>query len=578
MHQPVGLVAHVHQLAELAVLLGMHLGFLDHLVDLLVGQPAGGLDHDLLLASGGLVLRRNVQDAVGVDVEGHLDLRHAARRRRDVGEVEAAQRLVVRGPLAFALQHVDRHRGLSVLGGREHLVGAGRNGRVLVDQTGHDLAERLDAQRQRGHVEEQHVLDAARKHAGLDGGAQRHGLVGIHVLARIAPEEVAHGVLDLGHADLAAHQDHVADVAHGKAGIGQRGAAGLDRAGDQVLHQGLELGAGDPDVQVLGAVRVGGDERQVDFRLLLRGQFDLGFLRGFLEALHGQRVLADVHALFLLELAGEVVDQPVVEVLAAQEGVAVGGQHFELRFAVDLGNLDDRDVEGAAAEVVDGDLAVAALLAHAVGQGGRGRLVDDALDLQPRDPAGVLGGLALRVVEVGRDRNHGFGHVLAQEVLGGLPHLLQHPRGNLGRSDLAPLDLHPGVAVVRFHQLVRHHPGIALHDAVLEPAPDQTLDRVQRVGGIGDGLALGGLAHQDLIILGKGDDRRRCPVALGILDDFALLAVHDGHAGIGGSQVDSDDFAHACFSMNLNIFVTSTRYEDSGPAIQRHGVQAAEAR
>jgi hypothetical protein len=42
-----------------------------------------------------LSLRRHVQDAVGVDVEGDLDLRHAARRRRDPVEVELADGLVV---------------------------------------------------------------------------------------------------------------------------------------------------------------------------------------------------------------------------------------------------------------------------------------------------------------------------------------------------------------------------------------------------------------------------------------------------------------------------------------------------
>jgi hypothetical protein len=33
----------------------------------------------------------HVEDAVGVDVERDLDPRHAARGRRDVGEVEAAE-------------------------------------------------------------------------------------------------------------------------------------------------------------------------------------------------------------------------------------------------------------------------------------------------------------------------------------------------------------------------------------------------------------------------------------------------------------------------------------------------------
>ena len=159
--------------------------------------------------------------------------------------------------------------------------------------------------------------------------------------------------------------------------------------------------------------------------------------------------LRQVDALFLLELGDDVVDDALVEVLAAEEGVAVGRQHFELLLAVDVGDLDDRDVEGAAAEVVDGDLAVAlAVLVEAEGQRGRGRLVDDALDVQAGDAAGVLGGLALAVVEVGRHRDHGLGHFLAEVVLGGLLHLAQHFGADLRRRELLAAHLDPGVAVV----------------------------------------------------------------------------------------------------------------------------------
>jgi hypothetical protein len=54
------------------------LGFLDHLFDVGVGEPARGLDLDLLFLAGALVLGTDVDDAVGVDVERDLDLRHAA--------------------------------------------------------------------------------------------------------------------------------------------------------------------------------------------------------------------------------------------------------------------------------------------------------------------------------------------------------------------------------------------------------------------------------------------------------------------------------------------------------------------
>ena len=134
MQQAVGLVAGLHQLAEPPIVLGVRFGVADHPLDLVLRQAARGLDDDLLLAPGGLVSRRHVQDAVGIDVERDLDLRHAARRRRNFAQIEAPQRLVVARPLPLALQHVDGHGRLVVVRGREHLGCLGRNGRVLLDE------------------------------------------------------------------------------------------------------------------------------------------------------------------------------------------------------------------------------------------------------------------------------------------------------------------------------------------------------------------------------------------------------------------------------------------------------------
>ena len=76
-------------------------------------------------------------------------------------------------------------------------------------------------------------------------------------------------------------------------------------------------------VEVLGAGGVGGDERQVDLGLLGAGELDLRLLGGLLEALEGLAVLAEVDALVLLELVDEPVDDALVEVVAAEVGVAV---------------------------------------------------------------------------------------------------------------------------------------------------------------------------------------------------------------------------------------------------------------
>ena len=86
-------------------------------------------------------------------------------------------------------------------------------------------------------------------------------------------------------------------------------------------------------------------------RLLGGRELALGALGRLLQALQGHAVLAQVDAGLALEALDQPVHDPLVEVLAAEVGVAGRGAHFE----EPLRELEDRDVEGAAAEVVDGD-------------------------------------------------------------------------------------------------------------------------------------------------------------------------------------------------------------------------------
>src|SRR5438045_4178480 len=196
---------------------------------------------DLLLLPGRLVLGRDLHDAVGVDVESDLDLRHSARRRRNSDQIELAEQFVVGCHLALALEDADRDRGLIVLGGREGLALLGRYRRVAVDQAREDPAQGLDAERQWRHVEQQDVLDLAFQDAGLDCRADRDNLVRIDAAMRLAPKELLHRLEDLGHAGHAADQDHLVDFRRLDPGILQRVAAGLDRLLDQIVDQLFEL-------------------------------------------------------------------------------------------------------------------------------------------------------------------------------------------------------------------------------------------------------------------------------------------------------------------------------------------------
>ena len=258
-------VAGLGQLAQPLVVLGVRLGVLDHPLDLVVGEPGARLDLDLLLLAGAQVLRGHGEDAVGVDVEADLDLRDAARRRRDAGQLELAERLVVGRHLALALEHVDLHARLVVLRGGEHLALARRDRRVALDQLRHHAALGLDAEGERGDVEQEHVLDVAGQDARLDGGADGHDLVRVDAAVRLLAGELLDLLLDRGHAGHAAHEHDVVDLLDALVlGVVHRLADRADDALDQRRGQLVELGAREAHVEVLRAGGVGRDERQVD--------------------------------------------------------------------------------------------------------------------------------------------------------------------------------------------------------------------------------------------------------------------------------------------------------------------------
>ena len=299
-----GLVAGLHDLALAAVVLGVRLGVLHHALDLFVSETGARLDLDLLLLAGAEILGADGQDAVRVDVERDLDLRHAAHRGRDARELELAERLVVGGHLALTLEHVDLHARLVVLGRREDLRLAGRDRGVALDQLRHHAALGLDAEGQRGHVEQEHVLHVAGEHARLDGGAHGHDLVRVHAAVRVLAGELLDLLLHGRHARHAAHEDDVVDAGAALgARVLQRLLRGTDDAVDQVGGQLVQLRAGEPLVEMLRHRIDRRDERQVDLRLLRRAQLGLGLLGLLVEALEGHLVGRQVHALGLLELA-----------------------------------------------------------------------------------------------------------------------------------------------------------------------------------------------------------------------------------------------------------------------------------
>src|SRR6266571_1261913 len=126
--------------------------------------------------------------------------------------------------------------------------------------------------------------------------------------------------------------------------------------------------------------------------------------------------------------------QKVVNVVAAEVRVTIGRKNLE-DIAFGRGNkLQDGNVEGAAAEIVNGDFA-ALFFVEAVGQRRGSGFIDEAKNFEAGDFASVLGGLALGVVEVGGDGDDGAVNGFAEVGLGPVFQFAQNESGNFRRSE-----------------------------------------------------------------------------------------------------------------------------------------------
>merc|ERR1719486_1555172 len=532
-------VARIDALLRQLVLLRELLRFPDHLLDLLLGQAALVVrDRDLLRCARALVLGADVEDTVRVDLESDLNLRLTARRRRNSGHVELAELVVVLRHRPLALEDLDGHRRLVVLVRREDLALLGRDHGVTRDQLGHDAANGLDPERQRGHVEEEEVgATLTGEDAGLDRSAVRNGLVRVDsAVGLLAVEEVLDERLHLRDARRAADQDDLVDLRLLQTGVIHHVLDRAERLLEEVAAELLEARAS----QGLGEVLAIEESLDLEPGLVRRRESALRLLDFLAQLLQRTLVLRHVLASLLVEDFDEVLHDALVEVLASQVRVAVRRHNLEDPVV----DREQRHVECAAAEVVDEDVLLR-LLVETVRDGRGGRLVDNPKDLKAGDRSGVLRRLALRVVEVRRHGDDGVLHLLAKVVLSRLLHLGEHHRRDVFRHELLRLALH----LHRDHRLAalvdnveREELLVALHRLLIVLAADQALHVEQRLGGVDRRLRLSGLANETLV-LGERDVRRGDAVALVIRNNLNATVLVDPNARVGRAKIDPNDGA-----------------------------------
>src|SRR5438552_19035384 len=92
--------------------------------------------------------------------------------------------------------------------------------------------------------------------------------------------------------------------------------------------------------------------------------------------------------------------------------ITIGRLYFDDTFA----DLKNRNIERTPAEVINGDSFIL-LLIKTVGERCRSGLIDDSENFEACNTSGVLCRLTLRIIKIGRHRDHGLVDLLSEIVL-----------------------------------------------------------------------------------------------------------------------------------------------------------------
>ena len=509
------------------ILLLVLLGLGKHALNVLLGETALVVGDDNLVGlSSALLDGRDVNDTVGINVEGDLDLRDTTRGRGNAGELELAEQVVVLGALTLTLEDLDQDTRLVVREGGEDLGLLGGDGGVAGNELGHHTTSSLDTNGKGSNIEEQNLVgrlgrSVARENGSLDGSTVGNSLIRVDGLVGLLTiEVVGNELLDTGDTGGTTDKDNLVNLRLVDLGVSEDTVNRLDSGTEQVLAQLLETSTGD------GSVEVDTLEERVDLNRGLSGgrESTLGTLASSAETTQSTAVGRKILLVLALELVDEVVDETVIEVLTTQ--VSVTSSRLDLEDTL----LDGQEghIEGTTTKIEDEDVALTLdLLVKTVGNGSGGGLVDDTENVEAGNETGVLGSLTLRVVEVGGDSNDSVVDSTTKVGLSGLTHLDEdHGRDLLGSESLSlalELNLDNRLATL-VNDLEREVLHVSLNLGVGKLATDEALGVEDGVGRVHGDLVLGGITNETLGV-GEGNERGSGAVTLIVGNNVATEGI-----------------------------------------------------
>jgi len=225
-------------------------GISDEFVNFLLGESTLIVsDSDFLVFTRSLVHGRDVEDTIGINIEGNFNLRSTSGSWGNSFEVEFSKLMVILGHTSLSFEDLDEDTGLVISVGGESLGLLGGDGSVSGDEVSHDTTGGLDTLRKRGNIEEEHILDRlvslSTENGSLDGSTVGNSLIGVDGLVEdLSVEEVGEHGLDLGDSGGSTNEDNLVNLSLGHIGILEDVFYWGHALSEEINAELLELGTG----------------------------------------------------------------------------------------------------------------------------------------------------------------------------------------------------------------------------------------------------------------------------------------------------------------------------------------------
>jgi len=225
-------------------------GISDEFVNFLLGESTLIVsDSDFLVFTGGLVHSRDVEDTIGINIEGNFNLGSTSGSWGNSFEVEFSKLMVILGHTSLSFEDLDEDTGLVISVGGESLGLLGGDGSVSGDEVSHDTTGGLDTLRKRGNIEEEHILDRlvslSTENGSLDGSTVGNSLIRVDGLVEdLSVEEVGEHGLDLGDSGGSTNEDNLVNLSLGHIGILEDVFYWGHALSEEINAELLELGTG----------------------------------------------------------------------------------------------------------------------------------------------------------------------------------------------------------------------------------------------------------------------------------------------------------------------------------------------